>query len=119
MFCFLVSVGWCVALGGGSALDTLGSQAFTGGIRKTDLSIHLQRCVVLLWALFIPVALLWFFIEPVLLAIGEPARLCKDVQDIMRILIFSAPAFIAFESLKKYLQCQGKSLSAPPFFNIF
>ncbi|KAF8448854.1 mate-domain-containing protein [Boletus edulis BED1] len=99
--------GWCIALGGGSALDTLGSQAFTGGIHKTDLSIHLQRCVVLLWALFVPVAVLWFFIEPVLLAIGEPVSLCKDVQDIMRILIFAAPGFIAFESLKKYLQCQG------------
>ncbi|KAF8555685.1 MATE efflux family protein [Imleria badia] len=81
--------------------------AFTGGVHKTDLSIHLQRCVVLLWALFIPVGVLWFFMEPVLLAIGEPVRLCKDVQDIMRILIFAAPGFIAFESLKKYLQCQG------------
>ena len=108
---FCVCAGWCVALGGGSALDTLGSQAFTGGIRKTDLSIHLQRCVVLLWALFIPVGVLWFFMEPVLLAIGEPVRLCKDVQDILRILIFAAPGFIAFESLKKYLQCQGKSMS--------
>ncbi|KAN0088205.1 MatE domain containing protein [Tylopilus felleus] len=99
--------GWCIALGGGSALDTLGSQAFTGGVRKTDLSIHLQRCILLLWALFVPVAVLWYFIEPVLLAIGEPVRLCKDVQDIMRILIIGGPGFIAFESLKKYLQCQG------------
>ncbi|KIJ21021.1 hypothetical protein PAXINDRAFT_125642 [Paxillus involutus ATCC 200175] len=99
--------GWCIALGGGSALDTLGSQAFTGGSHATDLSIHFQRCVVLLWILFIPVAFLWAFIEPVLLAIGEPARLCKDVQSIMRILIFGAPGYIAFESLKRYLQCQG------------
>lgn len=107
-----MSAGWCIALGGGSALDTLGSQAFTGGLHKTDLSIHLQRCVVLLWALFIPVAVLWFFMEPVLLAIGEPVRLCKDVQDILRMLILAAPAFIAFESLKKYLQCQGTSWSS-------
>lgn len=100
-------VGWCIALGGGSALDTLGSQAFTGGSRSTDLSVHFQRCVVLLWVLLIPVGVLWAFIEPVLLAIKEPPRLCKDVQDILRILLFGAPGFIAFESLKKYLQCQG------------
>ncbi|KAG2075518.1 MATE efflux family protein [Suillus decipiens] len=99
--------GWCIALGGGSALDTLGSQAFTGGSRSTDLSVHFQRCVVLLWILLIPVGVLWAFIEPVLLAIKEPPRLCKDVQDILRILLFGAPGFIAFESLKKYLQCQG------------
>ncbi|KIL64936.1 hypothetical protein M378DRAFT_192492 [Amanita muscaria Koide BX008] len=89
------------------ALDTLGSQAFTGGSRSTDLSIHFQRCVILLWVVFTPVAVLWAFSEPILLAIGEPPELCKDVQSIMRILIFGAPAYIAFESLKKYLQCQG------------
>ena len=100
-------LGWCIALGGGSALDTVGSQAFTGGSHRTDLSVHFLRCVLLLSLLFIPVAILWAFIEPVLLAIGEPPRLCKDVQAIMRILIFGAPGFIAFESLKKYLQCQG------------
>ncbi|KAG0698195.1 MATE efflux family protein [Suillus ampliporus] len=99
--------GWCIALGGGSALDTLGSQAFTGGSRSTDLSVHFQRCVVLLWILLIPVGVLWVFMEPVLLAIKEPPRLCKDVQDILRILLFGAPGYIAFESLKKYLQCQG------------
>lgn len=101
------SVGWCIALGGGSALDTLGSQAFTGGSRSSDLSVHFQRCVVLLWILLIPVGVLWTFMEPVLLAIKEPPRLCKDVQDILRILLFGAPGYIAFESLKKYLQCQG------------
>ena len=89
----------------------LRSQAFTGGARKTDLSVHLQQCVILLWAIFIPVTVLWFFIKPVLLAIGEPAYLCKDIQDIMRILIFAAPRFITFESLKKYLQCQDMSPS--------
>ncbi|KAG1812869.1 MATE efflux family protein [Suillus subaureus] len=99
--------GWCIALGGGSALDTLGSQAFTGGSRSTDLSVHFQRCVVLLWILLIPVGVLWVFMEPVLLAIKEPPRLCKDVQNILRILLFGAPGYIAFESLKKYLQCQG------------
>lgn len=100
-------VGWCIALGGGSALDTLGSQAFTGGSRSTDLAVHFQRCVVLLWILLIPVGVLWAFMEPALLAIKEPPRLCKDVQAILRILIFGAPGYIAFESLKKYLQCQG------------
>ena len=58
-------IGWCVALGGTTALDTLGSQAFTGATRKTDLGIHFQRCVLLLWILFIPVSILWAFMEPV------------------------------------------------------
>ncbi|KAI0700316.1 MOP flippase [Cytidiella melzeri] len=104
--------GWCVALGGTTALDTLGSQAFTGGDRSTDVSVHLQRCIFLLWILFIPVALLWTFVEPVLRMCGQDERLSYDVQRFLRILIAGAPAYIAFESLKKYLQCQAGIMGA-------
>ncbi|PPQ74024.1 hypothetical protein CVT24_012620 [Panaeolus cyanescens] len=99
--------GWCVALGGTTALDTLGSQAFTGGTEKTDLSIHFQRCVVLLWMLLIPVGFLWAYIEPVLLALGQQPRLSESVQQFLRVLLIGAPGYVGFESLKKYLQCQG------------
>ncbi|KAF8997839.1 MOP flippase [Cyathus striatus] len=98
---------WCVALGGTTALDTLGSQAFTGGTQPTDLSIHFQRCLLLLWVLFLPVGVLWFYIEPVLLALGQQESLSRDVQQFLRVLIVGAPGYIGFESLKKYLQCQG------------
>jgi len=96
-----------VALGGSTALDTLGSQAFTGGARPTDLSIHLQRCIILLWVLFIPVGVLWTFIRPVLLALGQTELLSSNVQRCLRVMIIGAPGYIGFESLKKYLQCQG------------
>ncbi|KAI0366659.1 MATE efflux family protein [Pilatotrama ljubarskyi] len=102
----LAMVGWCVALGGTTALDTLGSQAFTGGDRPS-VSIHLQRCIVLLWLLFVPVAILWAFIEPPLLLLGQEERLSRDVQSFLRVLLLGAPGYIGFESLKKYLQCQG------------
>ncbi|KAH9841949.1 MOP flippase [Rhodofomes roseus] len=98
--------GWCVALGGTTALDTLGSQAFTGGDRAA-VSVHFQRCLILLWLLFVPVAFLWTFIEPVLLALGQEERLSYDVQRFLRVLIVGAPGYIGFESVKKYLQCQG------------
>ncbi|TFK34014.1 MOP flippase [Crucibulum laeve] len=103
--CF--QLGWCVALGGTTALDTLGSQSFTGGIRPTDLSIHFQRCLVVLWILLLPVCILWTFIEPVLLALGQQEDLSRDVQKFLRVLIIGAPGYVGFESLKKYLQCQG------------
>ncbi|KIM39623.1 hypothetical protein M413DRAFT_447100 [Hebeloma cylindrosporum] len=99
--------GWCVALGGTTALDTLGSQSFTGATRKTDLGIHFQRCVLLLWILLIPVSILWAFMEPVLLALGQPPLLAFHVQRFLRVLIIGAPGYVGFESMKKYLQCQG------------
>lgn len=100
-----------MALGGSTALDTLGSQSFTGGNRPTDLSIHLQRCILILWILLVPVCILWAFIEPVLLGLGQPDQLSKDVQRFLRVLIVGAPGYIGFESLKKYLQCQGEIYS--------
>ena len=112
---FLPPAGWCVALGGTTALDTLGSQAFTGGDRPSDVSIHLQRCIVLLWLVYVPVALMWVYVEPILLLLGQEPRLSRDVQAFLRVLVAGAPGYIAFESLKKYLQCQGKQ---PQYRNI-
>ncbi|KAK7026504.1 ethionine resistance protein [Paramarasmius palmivorus] len=54
----------------------------------------------------IPVCVFWVFIEPVLLSLGQPAALSRDVQTFLRILILGAPGYVGFESLKKYLQCQ-------------
>ncbi|KAF5354556.1 hypothetical protein D9758_011209 [Tetrapyrgos nigripes] len=107
MLAFDICTGWVVALGGTTALDTLGSQAFTGSPRPTDLSIHFQRCLILLWFLLVPVCFLWAYIEPVLLALGQSEDLSRGVQTFLRILIYGAPGYIGFESLKKYLQCQG------------
>lgn len=91
---------------GTTALDTLGSSSFASGNRPADLSVHFQRCVILLYILFIPVAFLWTFMEPVLLSLGQPPTLCRDVQAYLRVLIIGAPGFIGFESLKKYLLAQ-------------
>jgi hypothetical protein len=105
---FLLRItGWTVALGGSTALDTLGSQAFTGGKNPTDLSIHLQRCVLMLWLLFIPVAIMWANMAPILIALGQEEELSRNTQQYLRVLLLAAPGYIGFECLKKYLQCQG------------
>jgi len=62
---------------------------------------------VLLWILFIPVGISWAFVRPILLALGQSERLSEDVERFLRVLILGAPGYIGFESLKKYLQCQG------------
>lgn len=48
--------------------------------------------------------------EPILLVLGQQEDLARDVQFFLRLLIIGAPGYIGFESLKKYLQCQGKNL---------
>ncbi|KAF7977855.1 hypothetical protein HWV62_2619 [Athelia sp. TMB] len=74
---------------------------------RLDLGIHLQRCIALLWVLLVPVYVIWIFAEPILLALGQPELVSRDVQKYLRLLIVGAPAYIGFESVKKYLQCQG------------
>lgn len=106
-FFFFFYTGWCVALGGSTALDTLGSQAFTGGKHSTDLSVHFQRCVAMLWLLFVPVGIVWANMAPVLMALGQEEQLSRDTQQYLRVLLLAAPGYIGFECLKKYLQCQG------------
>jgi hypothetical protein len=102
-------LGFIVALGGTTALDTLGSQSFTGG-RPSDLGIHFQRCLVHLWILSIPVVALWWWIKPVLLLLGQEAQLSQDVQAFLRVLTIGFLPYIGFETAKKYLQCQGSLL---------
>lgn len=108
----LFFAGFVVALGGSTALDTLGSQAFTGGKRATDLSVHFLRSIVVLWTSFLPIAILWINAEPILLALGQERYIARGTQSFLRVMILGMPAYIAFESLKKYLQCQGRPLAA-------
>ena len=51
--------------------------------------------------------MMWSYVDPILRLLGQDPRLSQDVQTFLRILILGAPGYIAFESLKKYLQCQG------------
>ncbi|KZV70010.1 MATE efflux family protein [Peniophora sp. CONT] len=107
MLTFVTGKCFVVALGGSTALDTLGSQAFTGGKRSTDLSVHFLRSIVVLWTFFLPIAVLWIYAEPILLALGQEHYIARGTQSFLRVMILGMPAYIAFESLKKYLQCQG------------
>lgn len=104
-------VGWCIALGGTTALDTLGSQSYTySGRNPAAVLPHLVRCLLLLWVLLIPVLMLWFFVAPVLIFLGQKELLSHNVQNFLRVLTLGAPAYVGFESVKRYLQCQGASI---------
>ncbi|KAG2224850.1 hypothetical protein INT45_008032 [Circinella minor] len=90
---------WSVAFGTATALDTLCSQSWTAASDKTLVGIHLQRALVVLAIIFsIFIVPLWWNGTRILLALNQEPELA---------LLAGAPAFIAFEGLKKYLQAQG------------
>ncbi|SAL97810.1 hypothetical protein [Absidia glauca] len=99
---------WSVALGATTALDTLLSQAWTGATDKTLLGIHLQRALLVLSLLFIPISIIWWNATSLLLCLKQDQDVAVFTGLFMRYLLIGAPAYIAFEAIKKFLQAQGK-----------
>lgn len=55
-----------ITYGASSALDTLCSQAWTGARDKTLLGIYLQRAILILGVIYIPITILWLNATPLL-----------------------------------------------------
>ena len=51
------------------------------------MNILLQRTCIVLNLCFVPVAVLWYYVEPVLRLLGQDALLCSNVQIFLRYLI--------------------------------
>ncbi|KAJ3254629.1 hypothetical protein HK103_007039 [Boothiomyces macroporosus] len=105
MFCNVT--GFSVGLGMSSALDTLCSQSFTGAIDKFSLGKHLQRAIVVEFFLAIPIAILWWFTEPVLLLLGQNPEIARISGLFARFMIPGLFPYLVNSCLQRYLQGQG------------
>lgn len=106
-YMFAMSTAWLIALGGSTALDTLGSSTFTGSKDPHDLGVLLQRAFIVLTVFYVPVVVLWIFSEPVFRLLGQDAQLSRDSAQFLQYLIPGGLGYIYFECMKKYLQSQG------------
>jgi MATE family, multidrug and toxin extrusion protein len=109
-YMFAMSTAWLIALGGTTALDTLASSSYTSSTNKHDLGILLQRGVVILTGFYAAVAVLWWFSEHVFRALGQEEFICVQSAIFLRCLIPGGLGYVWFESMKKYLQAQGRPL---------
>lgn len=107
---FALVTGFMIALGGTTALDTLASSTFTGSSNKHDLGILLQRAFLVLGLLYVPIAIIWVFSEPIFRALGQDPELSYHASRFLTGLIPGGLGYIYFEIMKKYLQAQGKSV---------
>jgi len=107
---FALVTGWMIALGGTTALDTLASSTFTGSGKKHDLGILLQRAFLVLGAFYIPVAVIWACSNSIFQALGQDPELSYLSSKFLTALIPGGLGYIYFETMKKYLQAQGKRL---------
>ncbi|KAL8846509.1 MAG: hypothetical protein Q9221_008412 [Calogaya cf. arnoldii] len=105
-YMFAMATAWLIALGGTTALDTLGSSCFTGSKNRHDLGILLQRAFIVLGLFYIPVIVLWTVSEPLFRALGQGEQLSRDSHRFLCCLIPGGLGYIYFEAMKKYLQAQ-------------
>ncbi|KAF8980195.1 hypothetical protein BGZ46_004536 [Entomortierella lignicola] len=97
---------WSVSLGTATALDTLCSQAYTSHHPHT-LGLHLQRAILVLMVLFVPIAGIWLSSEHIFILLGQEQALAEHAAIFLKGLLPGAPAFLIFECVKKYLNAQG------------
>jgi len=89
-----------------TCLDTLCSIAYGSG-NKHLVGLQAQRMTFLLWLLMTPIAVLWWFSEPILTALVPDHETARLAALYLRILIFGMPGVAAFESGKRFVQSQG------------
>ncbi|QMW32074.1 hypothetical protein G4B84_007505, partial [Aspergillus flavus NRRL3357] len=103
---------WLVAIGGTTAIDSLGSAVFGQGEDIARIGVLLQKYFITVSVMFIPVATLWCFCGPILVLLNVPVELAYGSQRFLRALCPFAVGYIVFEALKKFLQCQ--EIDTPP-----
>jgi MATE family multidrug resistance protein len=105
MFCNVT--GFSVGVGFASALDTLCSQAYTGSKDPHSLGKHLQRGILVMAVLCLPIGLVWTFSEHLFLLLGQDPAISKLAGEFtLYSLIGLFPSFVN-ECLKRFLQAQG------------
>lgn len=104
-------IGYAIFEGMTTALDTLCSQAY-GASRLTDVGMHTIRFTIFVHLVAIPIALLWFFSERILLLVHVPsAALAQHAGVFLRYLLIGIPGYASFEAGKRFMQAQGNFLA--------
>ncbi|KAJ1960115.1 ethionine resistance protein [Dipsacomyces acuminosporus] len=95
----------CVGLA--CALETFCSTAFTASRDKTRVGFHMQRGLVAVTLQMIPTIMLFVFIDPLLLRLGQTKEVSELCGQFLRVWLLGSWPLAAFECLKRFVQAQG------------
>ena len=98
--------GYAIYQGLATSLDTLCSQAYGSGRRKL-VGLQMQRMTFFLWAITIPIAVVWLTADKILIAIVPEKEVCGLAGLYLKVVLLGAPGYAAFEAGKRYAQAQG------------
>lgn len=89
-----------------TSLDTFCSQAY-GAKHYHQVGLYFQKCSVMIFTINIPLVLLWWNSNLLLKLIVTDPELSLLAQSYLRVMAFSTPAYILFETGKRFLQAQN------------
>lgn len=98
--------GFAIFQGLATSLDTLCAQAYGSG-RPKLVGLQMQRMIIFLWILAVPISVLWILSDKILIALGLDPVVANLVCQYLKILIFGVPGYAVFEAGKRYVQAQG------------
>lgn len=103
---FASVTGFSVLLGMGSALETLCGQAY-GAKLYHMLGVHMQRGMLTLLAVCIPLALIWFYTSTILIALGQDHEISTEAGTFNRWMMPSLFAYSLLQCLNRFLHTQN------------
>ncbi|CAM6097944.1 unnamed protein product [Calypogeia fissa] len=103
---FAVVSGFSFLMGLGTGLETLCGQAY-GAKRYHLLGVYLQSAIIVTNSTLIPILLLWFNMEKILLAVGQDPQISKNSASYLRHLAPGLFAYAYSQPLIKFLQTQS------------
>ncbi|KAI1366487.1 MATE efflux family protein [Xylaria arbuscula] len=99
--------GFAIFEGMATALDTLCSQAY-GSNNLTGVGVHVQRMLILMAIVSLPLAAIWASSPQILkLIVHDQERVIIKTGTFLRFSILGMPGYASFEALKRFLQAQG------------
>ena len=98
--------GLAVYEGLATSLDTLCAQAYGSG-RKELVGLHLQRMVLFMLLVTVPIAAVWLSSGWILAALVPEKALAHLAGKYLSILLAGAPGYAIFEAGKRFTQAQG------------
>ncbi|XP_072959517.1 protein DETOXIFICATION 16-like isoform X2 [Typha angustifolia] len=98
--------GFSLLMGMGSALDTLCGQAF-GAKQFNMLGIHMQRAMLVLMLVSIPLAIVWACTGQILLLCGQDSEIANEAGVYSRWMIPSLFAYGLLQCHVRFLQTQN------------
>ncbi|TGJ80716.1 hypothetical protein E0Z10_g8044 [Xylaria hypoxylon] len=98
--------GFAIFEGMATALDTLCSQAY-GSNNQQGVGLHVQRMMILMGIVCIPVAAVWAASPQILGLFVEQESVVAKAGVFLRFSILGIPGYASFEAMKRFLQAQG------------